>query len=147
MNNLFSGVINSFKGQYHFLSNFYPCEVEYKGVVWPTLEHAYVSAKIKNYDDVEKLLKTCDTPGKAKRFGRKVEIVDNWDSIKFNIMYKLLCKKFDNPVLLQKLKDTGDKLLVEGNDHGDVIWGVCNKTGKGANKLGQLLMFIRDTGV
>jgi predicted NAD-dependent protein-ADP-ribosyltransferase YbiA (DUF1768 family)/hypoxanthine phosphoribosyltransferase len=65
-----------------------------------------------------------------------------WENIKFKIMLELLQIKFQNPDMMQKLKDTGDKYLVEGNDWGDIFWGVDNGVGK--NMLGLALMYIRD---
>ena len=40
-----------------------------------------------------------------------------------------------------KLLDTGDAILIEGNDWGDRYWGVCD--GVGQNKLGLILMGLR----
>src|SRR4051794_21773182 len=37
--------IDSFEGQYRFLSNFFPAEVEFEGMTYPSVEHAYQSAK------------------------------------------------------------------------------------------------------
>ena len=38
--------ITRFHGEYRFLSNFYPVKVEYDGVQYPTVEHAYQAAKV-----------------------------------------------------------------------------------------------------
>jgi len=38
-------MIDSFKGDFRFLSNFYPVNVDYEGIMYPTVEHAYVAAK------------------------------------------------------------------------------------------------------
>ena len=35
-------VKNSFRDEYSFLSNFYPSPVTYRGVVFPTAEHAEI---------------------------------------------------------------------------------------------------------
>lgn len=67
----------------------------------------------------------------------------DWEEVKLDIMYELLKCKFDqNPSLKEKLINTGDRLLVEGNDWHDTYWGVCN--GKGSNHLGKLLMKLRE---
>ena len=65
-----------------------------------------------------------------------------WENIKFKIMLELLQIKFSNPEMMKKLKETGDKYLVEGNDWGDIFWGIDNGVGK--NMLGMALMYIRD---
>ena len=56
----------------------------------------------------------------------------------------LICraKFFQNEDLGQKLMNTGDAVLIEGNYWGDRYWGVCN--GEGQNKLGKILMKIRE---
>src|SRR5207247_1025063 len=35
--------IDSFSGPYRFLSNFWPAEVEFEGIAYPSVEHAYQS--------------------------------------------------------------------------------------------------------
>jgi predicted NAD-dependent protein-ADP-ribosyltransferase YbiA (DUF1768 family) len=42
------------------------------------------------------------------------------------------------------LLSTGDELLIEGNTWGDTYWGVDLKTGIGENKLGKILMKVRE---
>src|SRR3954468_6821071 len=37
--------IDSFQGEYRFLSNFWPAGVEFEGITYPTAEHAYQAAK------------------------------------------------------------------------------------------------------
>jgi len=62
--------INTFRGKYRFLSNFYYAEVNYEGIRYPTVEHAYQAAKTLSTDIRLKISKT-DTPGAAKHLGRK----------------------------------------------------------------------------
>jgi len=52
-----------------------------------------------------------------------------------------LTQKFFDADLRAKLLATGNEELIEGNTWGDTFWGVCD--GKGLNKLGQLLMVVR----
>lgn len=88
-------------------------------------------------------VKICNakTPAIAKKLGRKVELRKDWESIKLDVMYELLCDKFDIPELQQLLLDTGDAKLIEGNHWQDCFYGVCD--GKGLNHLGKILMRIR----
>lgn len=37
--------IDSFTGDYRFLSNFYPCKVRYLGLVYQSVEHAFQGRK------------------------------------------------------------------------------------------------------
>ena len=47
-----------------------------------------------------------------------------------------------NEDLKEKLLDTGNEHLEEGNTWGDKIWGTVN--GKGQNNLGKILMMVRE---
>ena len=47
----------------------------------------------------------------------------------------------NDTVLAQKLIETGNAKLVEGNCWGDKFWGVCK--GEGKNNLGLILMKVR----
>ncbi len=135
-----SEVIDSFQGEYRFLSNFFPREVKYHGVVWPSSEHLYQALKTLDLEKREEIRQA--TVGKAKRLGKKVEMRPNWDDDKDQIMYDVVWLKFSqNPELAQKLIDTGDAELIEGNWWGDVHWGVCK--GKGLNRLGEILQDVR----
>jgi hypothetical protein len=67
----------------------------------------------------------------------------DWDEVKIEVMRDVLVSKFQhNSELRQKLIDTGDAYLEEGNWWGDTFWGVCK--GKGQNKLGLLLIQLRN---
>jgi N-glycosidase YbiA len=134
-------IIDNFSKEYAFLSNFYPSEVEFDGVIYPTVEHAFQAAKTLNPTEREMVL-LAKTPGQAKRVGRTVTLIDDWDDIKFSVMYDLVRQKFNNIVELKnKLIATGTEILVEGNTWGDTYWGICR--GIGENKLGEILMRVR----
>lgn len=134
-------VIGPFKGELRWLSNFWPAEVMLDGLVYPTVEHAYVAAKTTN--DVERfVIQTTPSPGEVKRLGRQLNIREDWDSIKLQVMEDLLWQKFQHSELKAKLLATGDIPIVEINTWNDTFWGQCN--GKGTNHLGKLLMKIRE---
>lgn len=134
-------MISEFKGEYEFLSNFFPSVIPRDGLLYPTVEHAFQAAK--TFDIVEKLcIQEASTPGKAKRMGREVALRSDWEEVKLQVMENCLREKFDNHKLLRdKLIATGDEELVEGNWWNDTFWGVCN--GRGQNNLGKLLMKLR----
>ncbi len=135
--------IDSFHGEYRFLSNFYPALTMFDGVLYPTSEHAYQAAKTNN-KEARELIRECRTPGDAKRMGKTVKLRDGWtEDSRIAAMGLILGSKFDrNPDLRQKLMDTHPAELIEGNTWGDVFWGVCR--GRGENNLGRLLMAIRE---
>ncbi|WIL01665.1 riboflavin biosynthesis protein [Klebsiella phage vB_KpnM_SCNJ1-Y] len=133
-------IINSFKGQYSFLSNFYPVQVEIEGIVYPSVEHAYVAMKTMDIE-LRKQISLMETAGKVKRMGRTLNVRSDWDHIKLPVMFGLLRLKFQKPELKLLLISTGDSHLEEGNWWGDTFWGVCK--GVGENNLGKLLMRVR----
>jgi ribA/ribD-fused uncharacterized protein len=138
--------IESFTGEYDFLSNFYSVEVMLDGIVYPSVEHAYQAAKT-NDPDFRAAIRRASSANKAKLLGRRVELVPYWDTRKILVMYGLLVHKFSGE-LGDKLLATGDAELIEGNHWHDNIWGNCNcsycDTIQSENWLGRLLMVVRE---
>jgi len=133
--------IDSFSGEFHFLSNFYASAITFAGITYPTVEHAYQAAKSTD-NNIRIQIAYAATPGIAKKMGRAIFLRHDWETVKIPVMESLLRAKFQYPFLRKLLLDTGDKKLIEGNYWGDKFWGVCN--GAGENNLGKLLMKIRD---
>lgn len=133
-------IIDSFKNEFGFLSNFYEASVYIDGKRYRTVEHAYQAMKS---DDptVRELIRNAKTPYDAKKLGKSVQLPSDWDTKKFGIMRELIRQKFDNPFLAPLLLATDDAELVEGNWWGDRVWGVCK--GAGENHLGKILMEAR----
>lgn len=134
-------MISEFKDEFKFLSNFYSSPIEFEGIIYPTVEHAYQASKTDSISMREKIA-SLPFPGQAKKYGRKVEIRKDWD--KLEIMKELLRKKFSIPELKELLLSTNDEMLIEGNWWNDVFWGIDLKTKEGENHLDKLLMEIRD---
>lgn len=135
-------MILQFKDEYRWLSNFWPSKVTLDGVTYPSVENAYQAAKTVIKDE-RKFFVNC-TSGQAKRRGKEITQREDWPFIKIAVMRDLLIQKFRDPILKQKLIDTGDQRIREGNNWNDKFWGVCLKTGVGNNHLGNLLTEIRD---
>jgi ribA/ribD-fused uncharacterized protein len=114
--------------------------VELGGVVFPTAEHAFQAAKCALAADVQKIF-ACETPAEAKRVGRAVQMREGWDSVKYDAMKAIVRSKFDDWELTRRLVLTGDEEIIEINNWGDTIWGVCQ--GEGSNWLGIILMAER----
>jgi hypothetical protein len=132
--------IDRFSDAYRWLSNFWPCKVEYEGVIYPSVENAYHAAKTTDIE-ARKKFETISAK-EAKKEGRKVSLRPDWEETKVETMWKLVMSKFSNDEnLMWKLIMTHDTQLVEGNTWGDTFWGVC--FGKGRNELGRILMAVR----
>lgn len=133
--------ISYFDDEYAFLSNFYESPIEFDGKIYPTNEHAFQAAKSLSDEDKESI-RNQPSPSRAKFAGRKVKLRPDWEDVKLDIMYRICQEKFKNPELKQKLLETKDKILVEGNTWDDDFWGKCSDNGQ--NNLGKILMRIRD---
>lgn len=138
--------INSFRGTYRFLSNFYQYPFEFEGLVYPNAEAAYQAQKCSDVEDKIKytLIKN---PVRAKQMGKREQLPTNWDTVSYDIMNAILHVKFATPELAELLLATGDAYIEEGNHWHDNTWGrcYCDKcSGKESqNRLGKILMEIR----
>ncbi len=139
--------ITTFQGEYRFLSNFWPCCIDWEGLVYPSLEHAYAASKTDDAS-VKKMIRSCATPGEAKEYLADHDLKPSFSWTvpkKLLVMEKLLFIKFGGkePLLTRALMATADAELIEGNTWDDTFWGVCNGTGE--NHLGKLLMKVRES--
>jgi len=134
-------MINAFRNEYFFLSNFYEAPITYCGITYKNNEAAFQAQKCESRDEQMRFADL--SPSDAKRLGRRVELREDWEDIKISIMREIVSAKFDqNPDLAKKLIETDDEYLEEGNNWGDRIWGTVD--GKGANNLGRILMEERE---
>ena len=132
-------VIDDFRGEYFFLSNFYPVEVTYEGYSYKNNEAAFQAQK--DLSRREEFINL--NPMMSKIKGKKVKLRDDWNEAKVSIMEEIVRCKFDqNPDIKEKLINTKGKTLIEGNKWNDTFWGMCN--GKGENILGKILMNLRE---
>lgn len=136
-------MINQFRGEYFFLSNFFESPIIYKGISYKNNEAAFQAQKVNSPGEQSEFSNL--TPADAKRKGRRVKLrkdVD-WDAVKTTYMYEIVKAKFmQNAELRIKLLETGNEHLEEGNTWGDRIWGTVN--GVGQNRLGKILMRVRE---
>lgn len=133
--------IYGFYDEFRFLSNFHPVEIQFGNYIFPSSEHAYVSAKTHNEaikEHISKIIK----PQHVKKYGDTVVLYPGWEVDKLAVMFDILVRKFSNKDLRESLLQTENLYLEETNDWNDTFWGVCN--GVGQNNLGKILMRIRD---
>ncbi|WP_157978265.1 MULTISPECIES: NADAR family protein [Nocardia] len=140
-------VIDSFDGPFRFLSNFYPHPFQFRGFDCATSEHVFAGVKTTDREWIGRIL-AAPTPQAAKQLGRRAPLRPNWDRDRVLYMRAILHAKFtSDPDLTQRLLDTGDALLIEGNTWGDDYWGRVLRPGLatavGHNWLGRSLMRLR----
>lgn len=132
-------------GEFGFLSNFAPYPVKIYGVEWPTSEHFYQASKF-IYDPAwMEAIRIVIRPYDAWRMGRSPEHVRraDWDEVKDDVMLRAVRAKFSqHRDVRSALLATGEAILVEHSRH-DTYWGDSGD-GSGRNRLGQLLMQVRD---
>lgn len=130
-----------FRGRYFWLANEWECPIEFEGVTYASVAHAFAASgtsdrvaratidTIKDAGELRTFVR--EMPGKT--YKHEFERVDQ--------LAQLLKAKFSDRDLRRKLKATGKEMLVNANDYSDAIWGVCND--HGYNLLGQVLMALR----
>ena len=122
-------MISDFRGEYAFLSNFADCPLYYKGLKFANAEAAFQAQKATDLQTKESF---CSMRAiVAKKTGKKIELISDWEKVKLS----------QNEELKQKLLATGNEELVEGNNWGDTFWGMVNEVGE--NHLGKILVKVR----
>ena len=140
--------ISAFRGSHDFLSNFYAADVEFEGAEYPTIEHAFQAAKSLDFAQ-RRAIKNAKSASEAKRMGRKIKRREDWFDVSLEVMEALVRQKFTRyPELKSKLLETGDAILIEGNNWNDRFYGAVYDTNRnewmGENHLGKILMKVRD---
>lgn len=136
--------IDEFQGPYRFLSNFWPAQIALNGVVYRSVEHAYMAAKSVD-PEWHRVCAETESPAAVKRASRGIVLRPDWDAARVSVMLDCLRQKFAVDPLRSNLLATGDAYLQEGNRWGDTFWGVDLRKSPpvGANTLGTLLMQVR----
>lgn len=133
--------IKGFFGEWRFLCNFHVCPVYFDGILYPSTESAYMSAKTLDLEQ-RKAFESID-PSEAKKLGRTIKLRSDWEEVKYDVMSSVVFDKFyRHKELRDKLLSTGDAYLEETNHWKDLEWGVYDGVGK--NYLGKILMGIRE---
>lgn len=129
---------------YGFLSNFYPCPFVENDLTWKSSEHYYQAHKFAPESKEFELVRQASTPKECYKIAHSVPQPADWEGRKDLVMKRALFLKFSqNADLARKLLDTHPKHLIE-HAMKDYHYG-CGADGSGLNRLGTLLMALRDT--
>ncbi|MBN9517129.1 NADAR family protein [bacterium] len=131
-------------GEYGCFSNFSRHSIWLDEKRWPTSEHYFQAQKFAGTDHAEDV-RRAPTPMRAAEIGRdrKRPFRSDWDAVKERVMLAALRAKFTQHADLKAiLLGTGDAELVEHTAN-DNYWG-NGGDGSGQNRLGALLMQVRD---
>lgn len=129
---------------YAEFSNFAPYGVSIDDVWWPTVEHFFQAQKFDDHEYRERI-RRARRPKDAKSLGmtRQLPLRADWEAVKDGVMLGAVRIKFATHEKLRLLLlSTGKRLIVE-NAPMDAYWG-CGPDGQGLNKLGQILMKVRE---
>jgi len=136
-------MIRQFRGKYSPFSNFSFHTVALENIVFPTGEHAFQCYKAKTEDGFDAVLEA-PTPSNAKRIARQIDMRDDWEEVKDEVMYNVIKAKVEqHRDVKELLLSTGDEEIQEGNTWGDEYWGVSLPSGRGRNQLGKTWMRVR----
>lgn len=133
-------------GQWGFLSNFYRSRIQLDGRNWQTTEHYFQAMKFENDPDLVEKVRRAPSPTAAAAIGRDRTLPcrKDWEDVKETVMKNALMAKFtQHPELCEKLLATGTATLIEHTSN-DYYWA-DGGTGAGKNRLGHLLMDVRNT--
>ena len=132
---------------YYEFTNFYPAAVIIDDQHWPSTEHYFQAQKFVGtpYLDV---IRGLPTSREAFQLSRNPTVSQwrrsDWDRVKDDIMLKALRCKFTQHKDLRKLLwETGEREIIEHTTN-DSYWADGGSPEKGLNKLGKLLMQVRD---
>lgn len=125
------------------LSNFAPPGFVYEGVYWPKVEHFFQAQKFSDPSYRERVRRAA-SPKEARALGqtRELPIRPDWETARDAIMLLALRMKFKDGQAKKLLISTGERRLVESSPF-DYYWA-AGQDGSGLNKLGELLMQVRD---
>jgi ribA/ribD-fused uncharacterized protein len=130
-------------GAYGQFSDFAPFAIQLRGRRWATPEHYFQAQKFVGTPD-EELVRKAPSAMIAARMGRDRSrpLRADWEEVKDDVMLDALRAKFrQHPVLGGLLLGTGDRRIVEHTANDD-YWG-DGGDGSGLNRLGELLMVVR----
>lgn len=141
-------VVGFYEREFYMFSNFSSFQVEWRGRLWPTSEHAYQAAKYLDHDEeyAEKIYQARSAHQAYKLAksdeGRSRRRPD-WSEIKDEIMLDICRHKLEqHEYIRDKLLATNDELLVEDSPKDD-YWG-WGSDRRGRNQLGKTWMKLRE---
>ena len=129
---------------YGCFSNFSKHSFQIDGMPWQTVEHYFQAQKFPGTAQ-EEAIRLAPAPMLAKQMGnsRDFPLRPDWNEVKDDVMRRAVRAKFEqHDDIRAVLLGTGEEELVEAVPN-DYYWG-CGAAGTGKNKLGLILMEVRD---
>jgi len=134
----------SFRGELHFLSNMYPCNILN---VYKSSEHLYQASLAADTESHNLIIATPDGYA-AKRLARRLPCRPDKDQVKVAFMAHALYLKFLYNLDIRAKLIWHKAVIIEENEWHDNFWGMCTCNGCAnkvhQNKLGKLLTITRE---
>jgi len=125
------------------LSNMHPAPIKIGGRTYATVEHYYQAQKFAGDQKLYEEIVTAPDPKTAKAIAiaHAAQTRADWNQVKEQVMREACVAKYSQHADLREyLLSTEYRELVEDSPT-DAYWGIAN--GKGKNRLGEILMQIR----
>lgn len=140
------GVAGFFLDGWYVFSNFAPFQVEWRGKLYPTSEHAYQAAHfIDTVPELAVRIQSCRSPRLASDLANAHSDKEDpkWKDKRLSFMNEIVrCKLEQHDFIRDTLIASGNKYIVEMNDN-DSFWG-WGSDHKGENHLGKIWMNLRN---
>jgi ribA/ribD-fused uncharacterized protein len=137
--------VGFYEREFYCFSNFSSFQVKWKGILWPTSEHAYQASRFmgKNQNAVNKISKARSADASFKLAQKYLGTnFDTYGDIDIKDMESICRAKLNqNPYVMHKLLQTSKRKIVEDSPK-DSFWG-WGPDRKGRNELGKIWMKLR----
>jgi ribA/ribD-fused uncharacterized protein len=132
--------------EYREFSSYYPVDLMIDGLRYRSAEHYFQAMKFPDHPEYQEMIRQARKPREAKKLGKTEDYATrpDWATHRNTVMMTALREKFSDrhPELKDLLLKTGNAILQDASPR-DNYWGTGSK-GMGQNKLGVMLMALRD---
>lgn len=139
-------IVGFYEREFYCLSNFSSFQVEWREKLWPTSEHAYQASHfLENAPELAEEIFRARSAHEAFKIAKANagKVPEDWNERKVAIMEDIVRHKLEqNPYVMHKLMQTGDREIIEDSPKDD-FWG-WGENGDGRNELGKIWMRLRD---
>lgn len=134
-----------YEREFYVFSNFSSFMLEWKGLVFPTSEHAYHWEKFVGNPEIQHKIITARSAHDSLKIAHEYrqQYIANWDDIKLDVMTDICRAKLQqHPYVMKKLMQTSGRPIIEDSWRDD-YWG-WGPNQDGNNHLGKIWMKLRD---
>lgn len=139
-------IIGFYEREFYMFSNFSSFQVEWRGRVWSTSEHAYQAARFfDSAPHIAEQIMTARSAHDAYRLAQryKEQQQAHWNQVETTVMYDICRHKLlQHEYIQQHLLSTNNERLVEDSPK-DAFWG-WGPHREGRNELGKIWMKLRE---